>query len=134
MTARRRWIARWTFRQALDTYEAARQRFNHREEQYFDLCPGLPDALTGDGLLGHLLSWSHWSAADVRRMLKDPERHEALAIANAYEAAVRRAKRTTNFRAVEAAIMPPSTPSAMSAGCSSLRLRGRSKASPSRRA
>lgn len=99
-----------TFQQALDTYEAARQRFNQCEEQYFDLCPCLPEALTSDGRLGHLLSWSHWSAADLRRMLKDPERRDAwdeagkaLAIAKAYEAAVRRAKRTTNLRAVEAA-------------------------------
>jgi hypothetical protein len=99
-----------TFRQTLDTYEAARQRFNHCEEQYFDLCPCVPDALTDDGPLGHLLSWSHWSATDLRRMLKDPERRDvwdeadkALAIAKAYEAAVRRAKRTTNLRAVEAA-------------------------------
>jgi hypothetical protein len=99
-----------TFRQALETYEAARQRFNRCEEQYFDLCPCLPDALTSDGPLGHLLSWSHWNAADLRRMLKDPEHREvweeankALAIAKAYEAAVRRAKRTTNLVAVEAA-------------------------------
>jgi hypothetical protein len=99
-----------TFQQALDTYEAARQRFNRCEEQYFDLRPCLPDALTSDGPLGHLLSWSHWSAADLRRMLKDPERcdvwdeaDKALAIATAYEAAVRRAKRTTKLAAVEAA-------------------------------
>jgi hypothetical protein len=98
------------FRQALDTYEAARQHFNRCEEQYFDLCPCLPEALASDGPLGHLLSWSHWSAADLRRMLKDPEHRDAwdeadkaLAIAKAYEAAVRRAKRTTNLVAVEAA-------------------------------
>jgi hypothetical protein len=90
-----------TFRQALDTYEAARQRFNRCEEQYFELCPCLPEALT---------SLSHWNATDLRRMLKDPERRDvwdeadkALAIAKTYEAAVRRAKRTTNVRAVEAA-------------------------------
>jgi hypothetical protein len=99
-----------TFRQALDTYEAARQRFNRCEEQYFDLCPCLPEALTSDGPLGHLLSWSHWSASDLRRMLKIPkhrdvwgEVHKALAIAKAYEAGRRRAKRKTNLRAVEAA-------------------------------
>jgi hypothetical protein len=99
-----------TFRQALDTYEAARQRFNRCEEQYFDLCPCLPEALTSDGPLGHLLSWSHWSAADLRRMLKDPEHRgvwdearKVLAIAKAYEAAVRRAKRTTKLASVEAA-------------------------------
>jgi hypothetical protein len=99
-----------TFRQALDTYEAARQHFNQCEEQYFDLCPCLPEALTSDGPLGHLLSWSHWSAADLRRMLKNPERRDAwdeaskaLAIAKAYEAQVRRAKRTTNLRTVDAA-------------------------------
>jgi hypothetical protein len=99
-----------TFRQALDTYEAARQRFNRCEEQYFDLCPCLPEALTSDGPLGHLLSWSHWSASDLRRMLKDPKRREvwdeadkALSIAKAYEAAVRRAKRKTKLAAVAAA-------------------------------
>ena len=99
-----------TFQQTLDTYEAARQRFNCCEEQYFDLCPCLPEALTSDGPLGHLLSWSHWSAADLRRILKDPERRDvwdeadkALAIAKAYEAAVRHAKRTTKLAAVEAA-------------------------------
>ncbi|HEV7693434.1 MAG TPA: hypothetical protein VGO52_21555 [Hyphomonadaceae bacterium] len=99
-----------TFQQALDTYEAARQRFNRCEEQYFDLCPCLPEALTSDGPLGHLLSWSHWSAADLRRMLKNhkhrdvwDEVHKALAIAKAYEAGRRRAKRKTNLRAVEAA-------------------------------
>jgi hypothetical protein len=99
-----------TFQQALDSYEAARQHFNRCEEQYFDLCPCLPEALTSDGPLGHLLSWSHWSAADLRRMLKDPEHRDvwddagkALAIARAYEAQVRRAKRTTNLVAVEAA-------------------------------
>jgi hypothetical protein len=99
-----------TFQQALDTYEAARQHFNQCEEQYFDLCPSLPEALTSDGPLGHLLSWSQWSAADLRRMLKDPKRRDvwdeadkALAIAKAYEAGRRRAKRTTNLRAVEAA-------------------------------
>jgi hypothetical protein len=99
-----------TFQQALDTYEAARQRFNRCEEQYFDLCPCLPEALTSDGPLGHLLSWSHWSATDLRRMLKDPERRDvwdeankALAIAKAYEAAVRRAKRKTKLAAVAAA-------------------------------
>jgi hypothetical protein len=99
-----------TFQQALDSYEAARQRFNQCEEQYFDLGPCLPEALTSDGPLGHLLSWSHWSAADLRRMLKNPkhrdvwdEAHKALAIAKAYEAGRRRAKRKTNLRAVEAA-------------------------------
>ncbi len=99
-----------TFWQALDTYEAARQRFNRCEERYFDRCPCLPEALTSDGPLGDLLSWSHWSAADLRRMLKDPERrdvwddvHKALTIAKAYEAGVRRAKRTTKLVTVEAA-------------------------------
>jgi hypothetical protein len=99
-----------TFQQALDIYEAARQRFNRCEEQYFDLCPYLPEALTSDGPLGDLLSWSHWSAADLRRMLKNPkhrdvwdEVHKALAIAKAYEAGRRRAKRKTNLRAMEAA-------------------------------
>jgi hypothetical protein len=99
-----------TFRQALDTYEAARQRFNRCEERYFDRCPCLPEALTSDGPLGDLLSWSHWSAADLRRMLKNPkhrdvrdEVHKALAIAKAYEAGVRRAKRTTKLVTVEAA-------------------------------
>jgi hypothetical protein len=90
--------------------DVARQRFNRCEEQYFDLCPCLPEALTSDGPLGHLLSWSHWSATDLRRMLKDPERRDiwdeankALAIAKAYEAAVRRAKRKTKLAAVAAA-------------------------------
>ena len=99
-----------TFQQALDTYEAARERFNQCEEQYFDPCPCLPEALTSDGPLGDLLSWSHWSAADLRRMLKDPKRRDvwdeadkALAIAKAYEAGRRRAKRKTNLRAVETA-------------------------------
>src|SRR5436190_23991999 len=57
-----------TFRQTLDSYEAARQHFNRCEEQYFDLCPCLPEALTSDGPLGGLLSRSHWSASDLRRM------------------------------------------------------------------
>src|SRR5947209_19988626 len=46
-----------TFQHALNTYEVARQRFNQCEEQYFDLCPSLPEALTSDGPLGHLLPW-----------------------------------------------------------------------------
>jgi hypothetical protein len=99
-----------TFQHALDAYEAARQRFNQCEEEYFDLCPCLPDELTSDGPLGHLLPWSHWSAADLRRMLKDPAHRDvgeevckALAVAKAYELRVRLAKRITNIVAVEAA-------------------------------
>lgn len=99
-----------SFQHALDTYEVARQRFNQCEKEYFDLCPCLPEVLTSDGPLGDLLQWSHWSAADLRRMLKDPaqrdawdEAGKALAVAKAYEVEVRRARRMTNLVAVEAA-------------------------------
>ena len=101
-----------TFRQALDAYEAARQHFNHCEDRYFDLRPRIPEALTEDGPLGHLLDGpcSHWRAADLRRMLKNPEHREvwdqaraALPLAMAYEAGVRRAKRASAVTAAEAA-------------------------------
>jgi hypothetical protein len=100
-----------TFQQALDSYEAARQHYNRCEKRFFDLRPCVPEALTEDGPLGHLLfdEWSHWRAADLRRMLKDPEHHDvwdeartALAIARTYEAQVRRAKRETQVAAAEA--------------------------------
>src|SRR2546425_2551920 len=44
-----------TFQQALDAYEAARQHYNRCEDRYFDLRPCVPEALTSDGPLGHLL-------------------------------------------------------------------------------
>src|SRR2546425_441731 len=44
-----------TFQQALDAYEAARQHYNRCEDRYFDLRPCVPQALTSDGPLGHLL-------------------------------------------------------------------------------
>src|SRR2546430_16731713 len=101
-----------TFHRALDAYETARQQYNRCEDRYFDLRPCLPEALTGDGPLGHLLfdEGSHWRAADLRRLLKNPEHQDvweavraALTIARAYETGVRRAKRETQVVAAEAA-------------------------------
>ncbi len=101
-----------TFQQALDAYEAARQHYNRCEDRYFDLRPCVPEALTGDGPLGHLLfdEGSHWRAADLRRMLKNPEHQDvseavraALTIAKAYESEVRHARRETQVVAAEAA-------------------------------
>lgn len=100
-----------TFAQALDAYEAARARCSLSERQYFARCPCLPETLTDKGPLGHLLpSWSHWSAAGLRRMLKNPaqrdlwdEARAALALAQSYEAAVRRAMRETGVAAADAA-------------------------------
>jgi hypothetical protein len=100
------------FLEALDAYEAARQHYNRCEDRYFDLRPCVPEALTGDGPLGHLLfdESSHWRAADLRRMLKNPEHQDvweavraALTIARAYEREVRHARRETQVVAAEAA-------------------------------
>jgi hypothetical protein len=100
-----------TFAHALDAYEVARRRYNRCEKRYFARCPCVPKALTKKGSLGRSLpSWSHWSAADLRRMLKNPKRCDvwdearaALALAKTYEAGVRRAKRESDVIAAEAA-------------------------------
>jgi hypothetical protein len=99
------------FARALDAYQAARDHYNHCEDRYFARRPDLPQALTESGPLGHLLpSWLHWSAAELRQFLKNPEHrdlwHEAraaLALARTYEAGVRRAKRETGVAVAEAA-------------------------------
>jgi hypothetical protein len=100
-----------TFARALDAYKAARDHYNHCEDQYFARRPCVPEALTERGPLGHLLpSWLHWSAAELRQFLKNPEHRDlwdearaALALAKAYEAGVRRTKRETGVAAAEAA-------------------------------
>jgi hypothetical protein len=100
-----------TFARALDAYQAARDHYNHCEYRYFARRPDLPQALTESGPLGHLLpSWLHWSAAELRQFLKNPEHRDlrdearaALALAKAYEAGVRRTKRETGVAAAEAA-------------------------------
>jgi hypothetical protein len=98
------------FAAALDAYETARQHFNRCEARYFELCPRVPKLLARKGPLGHLLSdrWSHWSAADLRRMLKDLQHRNvwdkartALPVARSYEARMRRVRRTTDVVAAE---------------------------------
>jgi hypothetical protein len=99
------------FARALDAYQAARDHYNHCEHRYFARRPDLPEALTESGPLGHLLpSWLHWSAAELREVLKNPEHRDlwdearaGLALAKVYEAGVRRAKRATGVTAAEAA-------------------------------
>ena len=99
------------FARALDAYQAARDHYNHCENGYFARRPDLPQALTESGPLGHLLpSWLHWSAAEPRQILKNPEHSDvwdeartALALAKAYEAGVRRTKRETGVATAEAA-------------------------------
>src|ERR1700682_4394161 len=96
-----------TFARALDAYQAARVRYNQCEDRYFACRPCLPEALTESGPLGHLLpSWLHWSAAELRQILKNSEHrdlwHEAraaLPLARVYEAGKRRAKRETGVAA-----------------------------------
>jgi hypothetical protein len=100
-----------TFARALDVYQAARAHYNQSEKLYFARRPRVPQALTESGPLGHLLpSWLHWSAAELRQILKNPEHRDvwdqaraALALAKAYEAGARRAKRETGAAAAEAA-------------------------------
>jgi hypothetical protein len=100
-----------TFTRALDAYEAARMHYNQCENRYFARRPRVPQALTESGPLGHLLpSWLHWSAAELRQILKNPEHSDvwdearaALALAKAYEAGVRRTKRETGVAVAEAA-------------------------------
>jgi hypothetical protein len=102
---------RQTFAQALATYQTARVHYNQSEKLYFARRPRVPQALTESGPLGHLLpSWLHWSAAELRQILKNPEHRDlwddarsALALAKAYEAGARRAKRETGAAAAEAA-------------------------------
>jgi hypothetical protein len=99
------------FARALDAYQAAREHYNHCEDRYFARRPRVPQALTESGPLGHLLpSWLHWSAAELRQFLKNPEHRDlwdearaALALAKAYEAGVRRTKRETGVATAEAA-------------------------------
>lgn len=102
---------RQTFAQALAAYQTARVHYNQSEKLYFARRPDPPEALTECGPLGHLLpSWLHWSAAELRQILKNPEHrdlwHEAraaLALARTYEAGARRAERETGVAAAEAA-------------------------------
>jgi hypothetical protein len=102
---------RQTFAQALAAYQTAHARYNQSEKLYFARRPRVPEALTESGPLGHLLpSWLHWSAAELRQILKNPEHRDvwdqaraALALAKAYEAGARRAKRETGAAAAEAA-------------------------------
>jgi len=85
--------------------------YNESEKLYFARRPRVPQALTESGPLGHLLpSWLHWSAAELRQFLKNPEHRDlwdearaALALAKAYEAGVRRTKRETGVAVAEAA-------------------------------
>jgi hypothetical protein len=99
------------FARALDAYQAAREHYNLCEDRYFARRPRVPQALTESGPLGHLLpSWLHWSAAELRQILKNPEHSDvwdearaALALAKAYEAGARRAKRETGVAVAEAA-------------------------------
>src|SRR6202023_4219119 len=102
---------RQTFAQALAAYQTARVHYNQSEKLYFARRPRVPQALTESGPLGHLLpSWLHWSAAELRQILKNPEHSNvwdearaALALAKAYEAGVRRTKRETGVAVAEAA-------------------------------
>jgi hypothetical protein len=102
---------RQTFAQALAAYQMARVHYNQSEKLYFTRRPRVPQALTESGPLGHLLpSWLHWSAAELRQILKNPEHSDvwdeartALALAKAYEAGVRRTKRETGVAVAEAA-------------------------------
>ena len=102
---------RQIFAQALVAYQTAREHYNQSEKLYFACRTRVPQALTESGPLGHLLpSWLHWSAAELRQFLKNPEHrdlwHEAragLALARVYEAGVRRAKRETGVAVAEAA-------------------------------
>ena len=99
------------FARAFDAYQAAREHYNQSEKLYFARRPRVPQALTESGPLGHLLpSWLHWSAAELRHILKNPEHRDvwdearaALGLAKAYEAGARRAKRETGVAAAEAA-------------------------------
>ena len=99
------------FQDALDAYEVTRRHFNGCEERYFDLCPCVPKTLTRHGRLGHLLvdRSMHWSTGDLRRMLKNPEHRDvwyeaqtALAVARAYAAEVRKARRASGVVPAEA--------------------------------
>lgn len=100
-----------TFAQALAACQTAREHYNQSEKLYFARRPRVPQALTESSPLGHLLpSWLHWSAAELRQILKNPEHSDvwdearaALALAKAYEAGVRRTKRETGVAAAEAA-------------------------------
>jgi hypothetical protein len=102
---------RQTFAQALAAYQTARVHYNRCEKLYFARRPQVPQALTESGPLGHLLpSWLHWSAAELRQILKNPEHRDvwdearaALALARVYEAGVRRTKRETGVAVAEAA-------------------------------
>ena len=102
---------RQTFAQALAAYQTARVHYNQCEKLYFARRPRVPQALTESGPLGHLLpSWLHWSAAELRQFLKNPEHRDlwdearaALPLARVYEAGKRRAKRETGVAAAEAA-------------------------------
>jgi hypothetical protein len=102
---------RQIFAQALAAYQTARVHYNQSEKLYFARRPQVPQALTESGPLGHLLpSWLHWSAAELRQILKNSEHRDlwdearaALALAKAYEAGARRAKRETGAAAAEAA-------------------------------
>src|SRR5580698_3823030 len=102
---------RQTFAQALAAYQTARAHYNQSEKLYFARRPRVPQVLTESGPLGYLLpSWLHWSAAELRQILKNPEHRDvwdearaALALAKAYEAGARRAKRETGAAAAEAA-------------------------------
>jgi hypothetical protein len=100
------------FQDALDAYEVTRRHFNGCEERYFDLCPCVPETLTRHGRLGHLLvdRSMHWSTGDLRRILKNPEHRDvwddaqaALAVARAYAAGVRKARRASGVVPAEAA-------------------------------
>jgi hypothetical protein len=101
-----------SFQDALDAYEVTRRHFNGCEERYFDLCPCVPKTLTRHGRLGHLLvdPSVHWSTGDLRRMLKKPEHRDvwddaqaALAVARAYAAGVRKARRASGVVSAEVA-------------------------------
>jgi hypothetical protein len=102
---------RQTFAQALAAYRTAREHYNRSEKLYFARRPRVPAALTESGPLGHLLPSSlHWSASELRQILKNPEHRDvwdeardALALAKAYEAGAKRAKRETGAAAAEAA-------------------------------
>jgi|GEM_PF-4907854 len=64
---------RQIFAQALAAYQTARVHYNQSEKLYFARRPQVPQALTESGPLGHLLpSWLHWSAAELRQILKNP--------------------------------------------------------------
>jgi hypothetical protein len=99
------------FEQALGVHAAAQAHFNAYERRYLDEGPDPPQILTSAGPLGDLIEdWDHWSAYELRDLLRDPDSSdswhdagEALRAAIAYEARERRLRRKLGLRPAERA-------------------------------